>query len=234
MNSERMKGIINLLPKSEIIIDIGTDHAYIPEEIINRKLAKKVIATEINQKPYLKAKKYIENKSLDKFIELRKGDGLHVVNSEEIKVVIIAGMGGLLINQIINENKLKFSEGNTLILQPMNAVDKTREFLEKNKFEILDENLCKEDYHYYTVIKAKYNNKLNIENNKIDYITNEILFKKRNKYIEEYANKKIKKNNIIINSIKQNSNDIEKIIRLENENNKLKELLKKYEFELYN
>ncbi|MFO7888015.1 MAG: class I SAM-dependent methyltransferase [Eubacteriales bacterium] len=234
MNSERMKSIINLIPKSEIIIDIGTDHAYIPEEIINRKLAKKVIATEINQKPYLKAKKYIEKKSLDKFIEIRKGDGLHVINSEEIKVLIIAGMGGLLINRIIDENKLKFSSGNTLILQPMNAVDKTRKFLENNKFEILDENLCKEEHHYYTVIKAKYNSKFKVENDKIDYITNEILFKKRNKYIEEYANKKIKKNNIIINSIKENSNDIEKIIRLENENNKLEELLKKYEFELYN
>ncbi len=234
MNSERMKGIINLLPKSEIIIDIGTDHAYIPEEIIKRNLAKKVIATEINESPYLKAKEYVERNSLDGFIEIRKGDGLHVVNSEELEVLIIAGMGGLLINRIIEENKFKFSQGDTLILQPMNAVDKTRKFLEHNKFEIVDENLCKEDYHYYSVIKAKFNSDFKIENDKMDYITNEILFKKRNKYIEEYVNKKIEKNNIIINNIKKNSNNTEKMIRLESINTKLKELLSKYEFELYN
>lgn len=234
MNSERMEGILSLIPKSDIIIDVGTDHAYIPEAIIKRNIGKKVIGTEINHQPFLKAKDYIESKSLDDCIEIRKGDGLHVVQYDEVNVVVIAGMGGLLINKIINENISKFSRGDTLVLQPMNAVDKTRKFLIENKFEILDEVLCKEDYHYYTVIKAKFEDKQNIKKDNLNYITNEILFKKRNKHIEEFANKIIKKNKIIIENIKKNSSNKKRIKELESTNKKLKELLIKYEFKLYN
>ncbi len=234
MNSERMEGILSLIPKSDIIIDVGTDHAYIPEAIIKRKIGKKVIGTEINQKPYLKAKDYIESNSLDDCIEIRKGDGLNIVQSDEINVVVIAGMGGLLINRIINENISKISKGDTLVLQPMNAVDKTRKFLIENKFEILDEVLCKEDYHYYTVIKAVFIDKENTCQDNLDFITNEILFKKSDKYIEEFTNKIIKKNSIIIENIKNYSSNKNRINELENINRKLKELLKKYEFELYN
>jgi len=234
MNSERMEGILSLIPKSDIIVDVGTDHAYIPEAIIKRNIGKKVIGTEINHQPYLKAKEYIESKSLDDCIEIRKGDGLHVVQYDEINVVVIAGMGGLLINRIINENKFKFNKGDTLVLQPMNAVDKTRKFLIENKFEILDEVLCKEDHHYYTVIKAEFKDTQSIKKNNLDYITNEILFKKRDKHIEEFTNKIIKKNDIIIENIKKNSSKINKIKELKKSNKKLKELLIKYEFKLYN
>ena len=181
-----------------------------------------------------KAKEYIESKSLDDCIEIRKGDGLHVVQYDEINVVVIAGMGGLLINRIINENKFKFNKGDTLVLQPMNAVDKTRKFLIENKFEILDEVLCKEDHHYYTVIKAEFKDTQSIKKNNLDYITNEILFKKRDKHIEEFTNKIIKKNDIIIENIKKNSSKINKIKELKKSNKKLKELLIKYEFKLYN
>lgn len=234
MKSERMEVLLELIPKSKLVVDIGTDHAYIPEEIIRRDISKKVIGTEINQQPYLKAKDYIRSKSLDEFIEIRKGDGLNVIESEETKVVIIAGMGGLLINKIISENIKKFSNNDVVILQPMNAVDKTRKFLDENKFEIVDEILSKEDYHYYNVIKAKYNSRYKSKDSKNKYITNEILFKKKDKYIEEYINKKIEKNNKIIENIKKNSTNTKKIKNLEEINIKFKELLLKYGFKIYN
>ena len=233
MNSERLKGILKLIPKSKIIVDIGTDHAYIPEAIIKRNIAKEVIGTEINPKPYLKAQKYIKDKLLKKFIEIRKGDGFDVIDKKELEIAIIAGMGGLLINRIIRENISKFNNGNTLILQPMNAVDKTRKFLDENMFEITDEILCKEDYHYYTIIKAKFNQSHIQGNNELDYITNEILFRKKDKYIEEFTNNKIRKNNIIIKRIEKNSSDKTRKEELKQINAKLKELLSKYEFKLY-
>jgi tRNA (adenine22-N1)-methyltransferase len=233
MNSERMEGILSLIPKSEIIIDVGTDHAYIPEAIIKRNISKKVIGTEINQKPYLKAKEYVNMINLDDSIEIRKGDGLHVIDEDELKVVIVAGMGGLLINKIIKENLSKFQDNDIIITQPMNAVDKNRKFLDENDFEIIDEILCKEDHHYYSIIKAKYRRGYKSSQKNIQYITNEILFKKRDKYIEEFINKKIKKNNIIIENIKKNSSNIIKVKELEKINKMLKELLKKYEFKVY-
>ncbi len=233
MNGERIEGILKFIPKSKIIVDIGTDHAYIPEAIIKRNIAKEVIGTEINPKPYLKAQKYIKDKLLKKFIEIRKGDGFDVIDKKELEIAIIAGMGGLLINRIIRENISKFNNGNTLILQPMNAVDKTRKFLDENMFEITDEILCKEDYHYYTIIKAKFNQSHIQGNNELDYITNEILFRKKDKYIEEFTNNKIRKNNIIIKRIEKNSSDKTRKEELKQINAKLKELLSKYEFKLY-
>ncbi|HCX04296.1 MAG TPA: hypothetical protein DHM42_07385 [Clostridiales bacterium] len=233
MNSERMEGILSLIPKSEIIIDVGTDHAYIPEAIIKRNISKKVIGTEINQKPFLKAKEYVNMKNLDDSIEIRKGDGLHVIGGDELKVVIVAGMGGLLINRIIKENLSKFQDNDIIITQPMNAVDKNRKFLNENNFEIIDEILCKEDHHYYSIIKAKYRRGYKSSQNDIQYITNEILFKKRDTYIEEFINKKIEKNNIIIENIKKNSSNITKVKELEKINKMLKELLNKYEFKVY-
>ena len=103
--SKRLNWIIEKLDKVEIIMDVGTDHGYIPIYLVKNNIAKKVIASDINKEPLKKAK---INASLDGVldkIDLRLGGGLSPLKNREAEAVIIAGMGGNLIRDILENDK---------------------------------------------------------------------------------------------------------------------------------
>ena len=81
--SKRLNWIIEKLNKVEVIMDVGTDHGYIPIYLVKNNIAKKVIASDINKEPLKKAK---INASLDGVldkIDLRLGGGLSPLNNKE-------------------------------------------------------------------------------------------------------------------------------------------------------
>ncbi len=89
-------------------------------------------------------------------IEIRLGgDGLEPIRPFEVDTVIIAGMGGLLIRDILDKDKTKRDSITYFILQPNIASRELREYLYENNFEIIDESLVKEDGKFYEIIYAK-------------------------------------------------------------------------------
>lgn len=149
MITPRLEMILKNL-HSDKIADIGTDHAYIPIELA--KLGKTVIATDVNEGPLNNAKQNIEKQNLN--ISLRLGSGLKPINPQDADEIIIAGMGGELIQKIISEDySSAFSA--TLLLQPMNSQAELREFLLKNGFKIISEDLAKEGFKIYNLIICK-------------------------------------------------------------------------------
>jgi len=135
---------------AKTVADIGTDHAFVPIELA--RLGKKVIATDANKGPLLRAKKNIERFSLD--IELRLGNGLTPLEMGEAEEIIIAGMGGELISTII-KNSLRLAYSARLLLQPMNSQAELRKFLFENGFKIVSEDLAKEGRKLYNLIVAE-------------------------------------------------------------------------------
>ena len=131
--------------------DIGTDHAYVPIKLWESGI--KVIATDIMPGPLKMAAEHVKKQGAD--IELRLGPGLAPIKKGETDSVIIAGMGGEMIEKIISEDEEK-AQSARLILQPINRQYELRTYLLKNGYKILEEDLALEGFKVYNLIVAEY------------------------------------------------------------------------------
>ncbi|MBQ9885315.1 MAG: SAM-dependent methyltransferase [Lachnospiraceae bacterium] len=152
--SERLQKIISMVTPGLITADIGTDHGYVPIELVSRDIAPRVIAMDVNKGPLKKAEGNIKRAGLSDFIELRLSDGLKNLEKDEAQCVIIAGMGGLLIRRILEDDFDKVSRLKEMILSPHSDIDEVRRFLTENGFVIEKEDMLVEEGKYYTIIKA--------------------------------------------------------------------------------
>ncbi len=157
----RLALISQKVPKCNIVCDVGTDHAYVPIYLLKRGICEKAIVTDINKGPIHIAQRNIKEHQLDEFIETRIGDGLEPLKDSEVDGIIIAGMGGKLIERILSNGISKAKRAEFLILQPMNSEEIVTSWLYKNKFEIVDEELVKEDSKIYNIKTAKWTGKPN-------------------------------------------------------------------------
>lgn len=225
----RIDAILGLVDYCNVVADIGTDHAYVPELLINKGICQRVIATDLNEGPLNIAKRYIESRSLSDKIDIRLGDGLQPIDLNEVDTIIIAGMGGLLIREIIDLKKSELDNRHILVLQPMHAADKLRHYLLNNGFELLDEELAKEDFHFYEIIKAKKCKSIAINDNEIFYEVGKALFQKKHTLLKSFIENKIRINDDIINSLQSSIVGTDKIEMLNHKNILLKELINEYD-----
>lgn len=189
-----LKGRLNLIsqmtPVCNTVCDVGTDHAYVPIHLLLNDKCNKVIACDIKKGPLIVAQKNIKKYNLEDKIITRQGSGLNPIKEGETDVVIIAGMGGMLVSQLLEEEILKSKAAKTLILQPMNAIEVVRKWLYDNKFSIFDEGLAKEGHKIYNVMAAKYTGDIT-NKREIDYYIGEQLINKNDPLVEKYVLNKI-------------------------------------------
>lgn len=225
----RLETIKSMVSKCETAADVGTDHGFVAEMLLHDNTAKKIIATDLNKGPLNRAIEYLTSKNLEEQCDFRLGSGLTVLEEKEADSIIIAGMGGDLIVNILETSKNISLSAKELVLQPMTAIDKLRKYLYNNDFVIIDENIVKEYHHYYFIIKAKPgNHKIEDE---IYYEISKHLLEKKDKIMLEYINKLINTNNTIIHNLEKQKNDNHSIMieKLKQKNNKIMELKKNYE-----
>ncbi len=154
--SKRLQTIVNCVPVGTgTIVDIGTDHGYIPISLIKSKRANKCIACDINAMPLANAQKNIRHHKMEEQIETRLSNGLAKIKKGEAHGIIIAGMGGMLIIDILKEKPDLVKAVGLLILQAQLDIIDLRKYLHTIEFTIVDEEMVYEDGKYYTVIIAK-------------------------------------------------------------------------------
>lgn len=214
-----------MVSRCSVAADIGTDHGYVAEMLLQDKICDKVIATDLNEGPLNRAKEHLTSLNLNSKCDFRLGSGLTVLNENEADAIIIAGMGGELIADIIETSKNIALQAKELILQPMTTGDKLRQYLIGNGFKIIDENIIKELHHYYFIIKAV-PGKDEIYD-EIYYEISKIVLEKKEPLMLEYLNKIFNINENIIKSIEKNtSSDYnEKIEAIRKKNEKIRELM---------
>jgi len=223
----RLECIKTMVSKCSTAADIGTDHGYVAEMLLKDNLCEKIIATDLNEGPLNRALKHLTYEGLQDRCDFRLGNGLTVLNEGEADVIIIAGMGGELIADIIEMSKNIALKASQLILQPMTTADRLRRYLYGNGFKIIDENIVKEFYHYYFVIKVIPMQDNMVLDDEIYYEISKILLDKKDPLMYEYLKKSLKTNDNIIASIEKtgNSSYNEKIRVLKKKNNKIVELM---------
>lgn len=199
--TERLEKIASLVDNGKIIADVGTDHGYIPVYLLENKKIKRAILSDINKGPLNNAREEIEKKKLEDVTELRLGGGVSVLSPGEVEEIIIAGMGGILISDIIKDGFDVCREADKLILQPMQAPEELRKYLYLNGFEILDEHMVNEDFRIYEIIETKYTGNKQKDIDEIYYEFPEILIERKNPLMKERIKNKISECNSILEKI---------------------------------
>ncbi|MBB5337428.1 tRNA (adenine(22)-N(1))-methyltransferase [Pectinatus brassicae] len=150
----RLRTVASFVPEKSSIIDIGTDHALIPMYLLKNKRITHAIAVDVNPGPYETAKQAIYDKNLQAYIDVRLGNGLTVVKENEADIAIFAGMGGILINKLLQQSPQIVKNLKGLIVQPQLAAEKLRQYLYEIGWHINNEALAKEQDHIYQIIYA--------------------------------------------------------------------------------
>jgi len=153
--SARLQTILSLVPECGTAADIGCDHGLLSIELIQSGRAERVIASDLRKGPLMRAEKNIRAAGLSDRICIRMGDGLKALSPGEAETVIIAGMGGPLLEKILTEGGDVLKEVRTLILSPHTEIPAVRRFLEKTAFRITEEKITKDAGKYYFVLKAE-------------------------------------------------------------------------------
>lgn len=156
--SKRLRKIANFVEKDARLADIGSDHGYIPIWLVKKEIISYAIAGEVVPGPYKRLTDAVYSHGLQENIETRYGSGLDVIEEEDqINTVIIAGMGGLLIIDILQEGKQsnKLKNINHVILQPNKDESELRRWLVDHDFYIEDEALVEDKSKIYEIISAK-------------------------------------------------------------------------------
>lgn len=147
--------------KQGTIADIGSDHAYLPIYAIQNHLCDYGIAGEVIQGPFQAAVKNVAANQLVERIDVRLGDGLSVINPEDvINNITICGMGGPLIAKILKDGQDKLSQHPRLILQSNIQTENLRQTLQQLNYEIIDEIIMEEKGHIYEIVVAEYSTQL--------------------------------------------------------------------------
>ncbi|MGI6177016.1 MAG: tRNA (adenine(22)-N(1))-methyltransferase [Eubacterium sp.] len=151
--TERLRMIAENISDDESAADIGTDHAYLPIWLMQRNPGRKVVLTDVSGGSLKKAK---DNCALCGFpnADLRPGDGLDALRYGEVDCAVIAGMGGLLITDILAWDIAKTVSLKKYIFQPRNNSGALRMWLSGNGFDICREQIAEESGRYCEIITA--------------------------------------------------------------------------------
>ncbi len=218
MLSERLQCILKY-SGGQTVADIGTDHAYVPIELIKTGKAQRAIASDVNKGPLDIAGCNIRDEGLDGKIETRLGGGLSVLEKGEADQIIIAGMGGELIQSIIEADK-EVALAAELILQPMNEQYELRRYLMSSGFEIIKEDIAVEGFKVYNLMLVKKGDAVPFEKDIYYHLPP---YLKENKNYEKLFAKKEREFRRVIEGLEKSKDaDIEKL-------NKYREWLKELE-----
>ena len=228
-----MLAIANLVDNSKVLADVGCDHAYISINLLEKGKVERIIASDLREGPLNIARDNIRLYGFEDRIETRLCAGLCGYEAGEVDTILISGMGGMLVKEILSESIDVVKRADTLILEPQSDLRVVRAYLKDIGFEIIDEDMLNEGGKYYQIIKAvKSKERMEVCEDIGAMAENEfgpILIKKKHPVLLEFLKKRknhyerLLQNKSFLTSQSATNND--RIAIIENELNMVKEAL---------
>lgn len=153
-----MKAVADTVITGGTVADIGCDHAFVSIYLIEKNLAERVIASDVRKGPVDIARKNIAESGLSDRISLRMGNGLETLRQGEADAIIIAGLGGMLMLDILRNGKAKADTCKQLILQPQSDIYAVRKYLYENGYFISKEDMVIDAGKYYNILDVRVDN----------------------------------------------------------------------------
>lgn len=147
----RIQTMVDLYPVVDSIADIGCDHGYTAIALFEAGKAEKLFACDIGKEPLEMAKKNVRFRGLEDKISCRLGNGLEALEKGECKHLLLSGMGGMLMIQILEK---RIEEFETILLSPQSDYEKVRRFLYPY-MELMEDCYVKEKNKFYRILLAK-------------------------------------------------------------------------------
>lgn len=152
--SGRLQAISALAGTGNTVCDVGCDHAHIPIRLLQEKRFSRAIGMDVIDGPLGKAAGNLRLYGMEQLVELRLSDGLDAFRPGEADTLIIAGMGGSMIREILLREPEKTKSFYALVLGPQSDPDKVRSCLRTLGFTIEEERFLFEDGKYYPILRA--------------------------------------------------------------------------------
>ena len=152
--SPRLRAIGAMVETGSRLADIGTDHGYLPIQLLMEGRIPSAIAMDVRQGPLLRARAHMEERGLSGRMELRLGDGFSALLPGEADAAVLAGMGGPLMVRLLAEGREIVDKLQYVVLSPQSEIPGVRRYLLENGYRILMEDMVFDERKYYTVIKA--------------------------------------------------------------------------------
>lgn len=190
----RLQIIANEIKAGETMADIGTDHGFLPIYLWEAGICPHVIMADISRGSLDKARDNCRMLHPEQEFDLRLGSGIEVLGNGEVDAVAIAGMGGILMTEILGVDLAKAHSFRRMILQPRNHVGKLRYWLLNNGFKIVNEQLVREGKficEILTVEPIEVAVSMNQDEDDIEYEFPHSLIRFRNELTEEYLQRKL-------------------------------------------
>ena len=150
--TKRLAAVASLVPAGARVADVGCDHGYVCAYLVSKGIALSAVATDVHAGPLHSCQSLIDTMGLRSVIDVRLCNGLEAVDAAECDTVILAGMGGELIAEILGA--CPYIKEKTLILQPMTHAEAVRQFLFENGFFIDTDRIVAEGRRHYNVLRA--------------------------------------------------------------------------------
>lgn len=229
--SKRLKTIASFLPQGSFFADIGSDHAYLPCYVCMNDNSARAIAGEITKGPFNRACQTVKSYGLGKMIEVRLGNGLEVIKDDQITELVIAGMGGSLIVNILENGKKYLKSVERIILQPNIGEKNVRKWLLNHQYILTHESIIKENDKIYEILVA--DKGLVDQPYQFDQLEKQLLFgplllqEKSSVFCEKWKVQYEKTKNIIKQMQRANVNNEKKLQRLKLKLKLIEEVLQK-------
>lgn len=138
-------------------------------------------------------------------IETRQSDGVKALQPGECDCIILAGMGGALVNRILEDGKEVFQSLKEFILQPQSELSKVREYLCRNEYRVIEENMVLEDGKFYPMMKV-----INGETekyNEIEIRYGKLLLEQKHPVLKLFLEKEIRTKETILKSLEKETGE---------------------------
>ncbi|HLS59592.1 MAG TPA: tRNA (adenine(22)-N(1))-methyltransferase TrmK [Virgibacillus sp.] len=157
--SKRLSTVASFISTKTYFADIGSDHAYLPCYVCSNDRTVTAIAGEVNKGPYKSALATVRSYDLESHIKVKLGDGLDVIKNEQVVEVVLAGMGGALIKNILTNGKEQLDPVNRIIAQPNIGEENVRQWFMRNDYILTDEKIIEENNLFYEIVVGEKGNK---------------------------------------------------------------------------
>lgn len=193
--SKRLDAVASLINIEHTLVDVGTDHGYIPIYMIE-KGCQHGIAMDVNEGPLSRARDHIRAYHMEGFIETRLSNGFQNLLPGEAQTAVMAGMGGALIIKILTDYPAVTAAINEFVLQPQSEIRKVRKFLQDNHFVISEEEMVYEEGKFYPVLQVYHGEEERFSEMELRY--GRRLLDKRHKVLEQFIKQEIKQKEEIL------------------------------------
>ena len=208
--SNRLKLVASFVDDNSHVIDVGCDHALLSIFLAKTKNNIKVIASDVNEGPLEGARKNIKLYNLEDKIEIKLGDGIETIN-KDTDTIIISGLGGETIIDILKDDLTRLENIKTIILSPHSAIYETRKELTKLGYKIVDEIFIYDQNKPYNIIKFIKGQETYTDD---ELYFGPIILKNKNEYFYKYYRNLNNKNKKILETIPKGNESIRnKIIK---------------------